>query len=68
MVAEHRDIYYLWRPFLRDPMDDMVLEAAVESEPDFMVTHNVRDFKGVEQFGLEAITPRELLEKIKELS
>ena len=28
-VARRQDIFYLWRPFLRDPMDDMVLELAV---------------------------------------
>ena len=60
-VAEHRDIYYLWRPFLKDPKDDMVLEVAVESESEFIVTHNIRGFAEVEQFGLEAITPRQLL-------
>ena len=67
-VAEHRNIYYLWRPFLKDPKDDMVLEVAVESESEFIVTHNIRGFAEVEQFGLEAITPRQLLEKIGELS
>jgi len=67
-VAEHRDIYYLWRPFLKDPKDDMVLEVAAESESEFIVTHNIRDFAEIEQFGLEAITPRQLLEKIGELS
>ena len=67
-VAEHRDIYCLWRPFLKDPKDDMILEVAVESESEFIVTYNVRDFTGIEQFGLEAITPRQLLEKIGELS
>ncbi len=49
-------------------MDDMVLEAAVESESEFIVTHNIRGFAEVEQFGLEAITPRQLLKKIGELS
>ena len=67
-VAEHRDIYYLWRPFLKDPKDDMVLEVAVESESEFIVTNNVRDFAGIEQFSLQAITPKQLLEKIGELS
>ena len=67
-VAEHRDIYYLWRPFLKDPKDDMVLEVAVESESEFIVTHNIRDFVGIEQFGLEAITPKQLLERIGERS
>ena len=30
--AHHRKIFYLWRPFLRDPNDDMVLEVAVEAQ------------------------------------
>jgi len=67
-VAEHRDIYYIWRPFLKDPKDDMVLEVAVESESEFIVTHNLRDFAGIEQFGLAAITPKQLLEKTGEPS
>lgn len=62
-IASHRKIYYLWRPFLRDPGDDMVLEVAVESESDFIVTHNIRDFIGIEQFGIKAITPKQLLKK-----
>jgi putative PIN family toxin of toxin-antitoxin system len=65
-VAEHRDIYYLWRPFLKDPKDDMILELAVESESDLIVTHNVRDFVGIEQFGLGAVTPGKFLEEIGE--
>ena len=67
-IASHRKIYYLWRPFLRDPGDDMVLEVAVESESDSIVTHNIRDFIGIEQFGIKAITPKQLLNKIGELS
>ena len=27
-----RKIFYLWRPYLRDPKDDLVLEVAVESQ------------------------------------
>ena len=30
-VANHFKVYYLWRPFLRDPRDDMVLELAASS-------------------------------------
>jgi len=63
-VANHRQIYYLWRPFLSDPQDDMVLELAVTAECEFIVTFNQSDFQGVEQFGLDAITPQEFLRKI----
>ena len=57
-------VYFLWRPFLRDPKDDHVLEVAVASKTEIIVTHNVKDFKGSESFGVQAIPPRRLLEAI----
>ncbi|MEO7404183.1 MAG: PIN domain-containing protein [Burkholderiales bacterium] len=51
----------MWRPFLRDPNDDMVLEVAVEAQCTYIITFNRRDFVGIEQFGLQAITPGQLL-------
>lgn len=63
-VAKHQDIFYLWRPFLRDPLDDMVLELAVASSSDIIVTHNIRDFTRIEQFGIQAITPQQFLKEI----
>ena len=57
-VGEKREIYFLWRPLLRDPKDEMVLEVAVEAQADAIVTHNVRDFKGTEErFGIRIVTP-----------
>jgi putative PIN family toxin of toxin-antitoxin system len=60
-IAEPREIFYLWRPFLSDPRDDLVLELAVEANANFIVTHNLRDFAGVEHFGVEALSPGEFL-------
>jgi putative PIN family toxin of toxin-antitoxin system len=60
-VATNRVIHYLWRPILRDPKDDLVLELAVESGADFIVTHNVRDFSGAERFGVRIATPKKFL-------
>ena len=57
-VADRREIYFLWRPFLRDPADEMVLEVAVGGEAECIVTHNVRDFAGVEErFGVRVVRP-----------
>ena len=65
-VSSLRQIFYLWRPFLRDPGDDLVLELAVEAEADFIVTHNRRDFAGAESFGTGVMTPQSLLREIGE--
>ncbi len=63
-VAHKRTIHFLWRPFLKDPQDDHVLELAVVSGCDVIVTHNVRDFSGSEQFGIRVVTPKEFLQAI----
>ncbi len=46
----------------------MVLELAVGAGCRHIVTYNKRDFRGVERFGVEVITPKDLLEEIGELS
>ena len=66
-VANRRTIFYLWRPFLRDPKDDMVLELAVTAECDFIVTYDQQDFQGIQQFGIRAVTAKEFLQEIGEL-
>jgi putative PIN family toxin of toxin-antitoxin system len=64
-VSEHTRIYYLWRPLLHDSKDDMILELAVASKSDFIVTFNINDFQGAkERFAIKAITPGEFLRKI----
>jgi predicted nucleic acid-binding protein len=63
-VARRQNIFFLWRPLLRDPNDDMVAEVAVAAEADAIVSHNVRDFVGVEKFGVRVMTPAEFLRKV----
>ncbi|MEL6771792.1 MAG: putative toxin-antitoxin system toxin component, PIN family [Bacteroidota bacterium] len=62
-VAKPHRIHYLWRPLLRDPADDFVLELAVAAQAD-IITYNLKDFRGVERFGLRALTPRTFLTEI----
>jgi predicted nucleic acid-binding protein len=66
-VADRKKVSYLWRPFLRDQHDDMVLEAAVAASCDRIVTYNKADFRGAERFGLRIVTAKEFLEEIGEL-
>ena len=65
-LGHHHEIHFLWRPYLRDPKDEFVLELAITSQADYIVTYNLRDFVGAEKFGIEVITPKELLERIGE--
>lgn len=61
-MAEHRDIHFLWRPFLRDADDDMVLELAVAGSATHIVTFNQRDFANVERlFGIQVVTPAQFM-------
>lgn len=64
--ANLRLIFFLWRPLLPDPKDDFVLELAVESKADFLITFNTRDFVGAERFGVRVVSPREFLAIIGE--
>lgn len=60
-VSKRQIIFYLWRPVLRDPQDEMVLELAVAAVCDSIVTYNKADFQGAERFGVHVIDPREFL-------
>lgn len=53
-------IFYLWRPVLKDPDDDFVLELAVKAHAT-IVTWNVNDFKHAALFGIDVMTPRDFL-------
>jgi putative PIN family toxin of toxin-antitoxin system len=63
-VAKRHQIFFLWRPYLRDPKDDMILELAVKAGCDFIVTYNTRDFVNREQFALQALEPGVFLQHI----
>lgn len=67
-VSDCRMIHFLWRPFLTDQKDDMVLEAAVSGQCRYVVTFNSKDFAGADRFAVEPIRPRDFLVRIGELS
>lgn len=64
-VAHLQDVYFLWRPFLRDPDDDLVLECAVASASQYIVTHNVKDFRRALELNVQAIEPADFLRLLR---
>ena len=59
--ANLQEVFFLWRPTLPDPDDDLVLEVAVAAGCRYIVTHNLRHFRGVEEWGVTALTPGDFL-------
>lgn len=66
-AAEGVEVHFQWRPQLRDPADELVLEAAVNGRAVALVTHNVADFRSAaSRFGIPVWTPATLLEELSE--
>jgi len=68
MVSEHIKIHFSWRPALKDPSDDMILELEMSANASYIVTHNITDFKETNKFNIEIITPKDYLKTLGEIS
>jgi putative PIN family toxin of toxin-antitoxin system len=65
-LAEPIEVHFLWRPSLRDPGDEMVLEAAVNGRADMIVTFNRGDYgEAPSRFGIEVLLPRDALRRMR---
>ena len=67
-ASKHIKVHFLWRPTLKDPSDDMLLELAVAANAEYIVTYNISDFKAANKFNIEIINPKNFLDLIGELS
>lgn len=67
--CEQTDIHFSWRPQLRDPKDEMVLETALNSRADALVTFNRTDFEAAcANFGVEPLSPSQFLDRLRKRS
>jgi len=65
-LVEPVKAHYLWRPVLRDPNDEMVLEVAVNGHADAIVTFNLRDYgSAAGTFSLEMMTPSTAIRRVR---
>lgn len=67
LVGNWHEVYFLWRPILKDPEDDMILELAVRANCKYIVTYIKADFQGVDKFDIKLATAKEFLQIIQEL-
>ena len=63
LLGRKHEVWYLWRPLLQDAGDEFVAELAVTAQAEASITQNVRDFKGMDKFGIEVLTPGEFLRR-----
>lgn len=61
LLAQKHLIYFLMRPNLADENDNMIWECAFASNSEYLITSNIRDFRGGElkEFGFRVVTPRD---------
>jgi putative PIN family toxin of toxin-antitoxin system len=65
VVMEPVHLAFLWRPSLKDPADEMVLETAVNGGAEVLVTFNLKHFsKAALRFGVRAVTPGEAVQEL----
>ena len=65
-LIEPVDVHFRWRPQLRDPNDELVLEAAIHGRADALVTYNLADFAiASDRFKIPVLSPGDLLKKMK---
>lgn len=68
LISHHQKINFLWRPFLKDIKDDMILETAFNGNCNYIITYNLKDFRGVkEKFSIQIVTPKEFLKIVGEI-
>jgi len=64
--VEQVHLHFLWRPQLRDPDDEMVLETALNGHADAVVTLNVADFVPAARFHMPVLLPRQFWQHLQE--
>ena len=62
-VSEWVEIYYSWRPNLRDEGDNHIIELAVAGNAKIVATNNIRDFQKAELSfpNISILTPTQII-------
>lgn len=64
-TCKWNEIYYMWRPNLKDENDNFVVELAVASGAEAIITYNIKDFKNAELiFNHKIISPEDFIKEM----
>lgn len=64
LVGAQMRRHFSWRPTIRDPDDEMVVETTVNGRADALVTFNLRDYSvGMSAFGIAVVRPGDALRR-----
>lgn len=64
-MAEPVPLFFRWRPQLRDPGDELVLEVAINGQADAIVTFNERALRPARaNFNIAVLRPGEVLRRL----
>lgn len=64
-IGEKSRVYYLWRPYLKDPFDDHILELALASGAEYIVTYNKKDLMKAQRLGFKVVDAKQFLEMLR---
>lgn len=67
LIANHHEIYYLWRPLSTDPNDDFIIDLALKAQCDFIITYNEKHLKNIRKLGINILKPQQFLNLLGEI-
>ncbi len=66
-LANHHEIFYIWRPLAKDKDDDFLIDLALKCQAQFIISYNDKDLKPIEKFGISILTPKQFLQRLGEI-
>ena len=67
-LANHHDIFYIWRPLAKDKDDDFLIDLALKCQAQFIISYNDKDLRPIEKFGVSILTPKQFLQLLGEIN
>lgn len=66
-LANHHQIFYIWRPLAKDQDDDFIIDLALKCQANLIISYNEKDLKPIQKFGISILTPKQFLQLLGEI-